>query len=236
MPHLFEIVFTNKAIRPCSNCEGEMELTTPVVKRWARVVATVAGIISLWAVASCNAKESFSPSDLTFHDGFGSRKGDRRTYVLTGCCWIRGIRFGDPDQFVTKWIGQHPQATVTPVSKMTLMSDELVYVSVKDGDTSLNVELIRAGIYPGGAMADMVDNDDHLIEIMRKPELAFARKEFEKGRAETPQEHRPKRFISDEEYQRFSQQVTEAEKEARAEKLGIWSDAMMEEREADGYR
>jgi hypothetical protein len=38
---------------------------------------------------------------------------------------------------------------------------------------------------------------------MKKPELAFARKEFEKGRAETPQEHRPKRFISDEDYQRF---------------------------------
>ena len=213
-----------------------MELTTRAAQRWARVVATVAGIISLCAVASCNAKESFSPSNLTFHDGFGSRKEDRRTYVLTGCCWIRGIRFGDPDQFVTNWIARHPQATATPVSQMTLMSDELVYVSVKDGDTSLNVDLIRAGIYPGGAMADMVDNDDHLTEVMKKPELAFARKEFEKGRAETPQEHRPKRFISDEDYQRFLQQVIEAEKEARAEKRGVWSDAMREEREADGYR
>jgi endonuclease YncB( thermonuclease family) len=71
---------------------------------------------------------------------------------------------------------------------------------------------------------------------MKKPELAFARKEFEKGRAETPQEHRLKRFISDEEYQRFSQQVIEAEKEARAEKRGVWSDAMRGEREANGYR
>jgi endonuclease YncB( thermonuclease family) len=30
--------------------------------------------------------------------------------------------------------------------------------------------------------------------------------------------------------------VIEAEKEARAEKRGVWSDAMREEREADGYR
>ena len=172
----------------------------------------------------------------SFKDGFGSRKGDPRIYVLTGCCWIRGIRFGDPDRFVTNWIAHHPQATATPVSKMTLMSDELVFVLVKDGDASLNVDLIRAGIYPGGAMADMVDNDDHLTDVMKKPELAFATKEFEKGRAETPQEHRPKRFISNDHYQRFSQQVIEAEKEARAEKRGVWSDAMREEREADGYR
>jgi hypothetical protein len=108
-----------------------MEQTTRAAQRRARIVATLAGMMSLCNVFACNAQESFSPSDLTFHEGFGSRKADRRIYVVTGCGWIRGIRFGDPDQFVTNWIAQHPHATATPVSKMTLMSDELVYVSVK---------------------------------------------------------------------------------------------------------
>ena len=191
-------------------------------------------IATLCTSLACNAQDNFSPTELTFKDGFGSRKGDRRIYVLTGCCWIRGIRSGEPDQFVTKWIAQHPHATVTRVSKMLLMADEFVFIWVKDEDRSLNMDLIRAGFFPGGAMADMVDNYNGQTELFKKPELAFAREQFEKGRAEAPQEH-PQRLISEIEYQQFARRIGEAETQARAEKLGLWSDAMKEERESEGY-
>jgi hypothetical protein len=119
MPHLFEVVSTHEAIRHGSKGEGVMGLTTRATQRRSGIAATLVTIIFLCSVFACNAQDSFSPKELTFHEGFGSRKADRRMYVRTGCCWIRGIRYGDPDQFVTKWIAQHPLATITPVSYHT---------------------------------------------------------------------------------------------------------------------
>jgi hypothetical protein len=198
-------------------------------------IPTILVIVTLCASFACHAQDDFSPTELTFKDGFGNRQGDRRIYVLTGCCWIRGIRSGDPDQFATKWIAQHPQATVTRVSKMLLGAVELVFIWVKDEDMSLNMDLVRVGMFPGGVMADMVDNYNGQTTLFEKPELAFAREQFEKGRAEAPQE-RPQRLISENEYQQFARGIEEAEIQARARKLGIWSDAMKEERESEGYR
>ena len=117
---------------------------------------------------------------------------------------------------------------------MLLRADELVFIWIKDEDMSLNVDLIRAGMFPGGVMADMVDNYNGLTQLFKKPELAFAREQFEKGRADAPQEH-PQRLISENEYQQFARRIGEAEIRARAEKLGVWSDAMKEERESEGY-
>jgi hypothetical protein len=43
------------------------------------------------------------------------------------------------------------------------------------------------------------------------------------------------RHVSEDKYQEFSRRIEVAENEARGEKLGIWSDAMKEERESEGY-
>jgi hypothetical protein len=205
-----------------------MELTTRATQSRSGVVATLVTMMFLCSIFACNAQDSFPPKELTFHEGFGSRKADRRMYVLTGCCWIRGIRFGDPDQFVTMWIAQHPLATITPVSKMPIKSDEWVYVWIADRDSSLNVDLVRAGIYPGAAMGDMHDNDKGLTELLKNPKLADARAIVEKERSENPQ-NRPKRLESEDEYNRQMDQIKTAETEARKEKMGIWSDSMKEE-------
>src|ERR1700675_795337 len=106
-----------------------MELATRTL---SLIVARLATIIFLSSVLACNAQDILSSKGLAFQDGFGSRKGDRRMYVLTGCCWIRGIRFSDPDQFVTKWLAQHPLATMTPVSKRLMDAEEWVYVWIED--------------------------------------------------------------------------------------------------------
>jgi len=228
MPHLVEIVSTYEATSHEWKGQGAMELTTRATQRRSGIVATLVTMI-LCRVFACNAQDRFSPKELTFQDGFGNRKADRRMYVLTGCCWIRGIRFGDPDQFVTKWIAQHPLATITPVSKMPIKADELVYIWIEDQVSSLNVDLVRAGIYPGAAMADMLDNDKGLSELLKNPKLADARAIVEKERAGNPQ-NRPKRLESEDEYNRHMDQIKTAETEASKQKMGIWSDSMKEER------
>ena len=208
-----------------------MELAT---RTRSRIAARLVTIVFLSSVLACNAQDILSPKGLAFQDGFGSRKGDRRMYVLTGCCWIRGIRFGDPDKFVAKWLAQHPLATMTPVSKRLMDADEWVYVWIEDHASSLNVDLVRAGIFPGGAMADMVDNDKFLTEVLKNPKLAGARALAEKALAENPQ-IRPERLESEDEYNRHMDKIKTAEIEARKQKRGIWSDSMKEEREDAGY-
>jgi|HubBroStandDraft_2_1064218.scaffolds.fasta_scaffold414841_1 hypothetical protein len=209
-----------------------MELTRAIQRRTRILAMLVAPMIICTAFAS-NAQDMQPPRELTFKDGFGSRKGDDQTYVLTGCCWIRGIRFGDPDRFVSEWIAQHPLATITPVSKMPIMSDKLVYVWIADRDSSLNVDLVRAGIYPGAAMADMLDNDRGLTELLKNPKLADARAVVEKERAQKPRAG-PERLESEDEYNHQMDQIKTAETEARRQKMGVWSDSMKEERESLG--
>jgi len=210
-----------------------MELTTRATQGRAKILATLVATMVICTALASNARDVLFPRDLTFKDGFGSRKGDDQTYVLTGCCWIRGIRFGDPDRFVSEWIAQHPLATITPVSKMPIMSDKLVYVWIADRDSSLNVDLVRAGIYPGAAMADMLDQDKGLTELLKNPKLADARAIVEKERAQNPQA-RPERLESEDEYNHQMDQIKTAETEARRQKTGVWSDSMKEERESLG--
>jgi hypothetical protein len=198
-----------------------------------RAIATLVAMMFLCSAFSCNAQDIFSPKELKFQGGFGSRKADRRMYVLTGCCWIRGIRFGDPDQFVTEWITQHPLAIITLVSEMPIMSDEFVYIWIADRDSSLNIDLVRAGIYPAAAMADMLDNEKGLTELLKNPKLADARVIVEKERTQNPQSG-PTRLQSEDEYNRHMDEVKTAETEARKQKRGIWSDSMKEERESLG--
>jgi hypothetical protein len=208
-------------------------LTTRTAR--TRIVATLLTVSMFCGTFACGAQEMFSPKDLTFRDGFGSRKGDLRIYVLTGGGWIRGIRFGDPDQFVKAWIAQHPLAIITPVPKMPIKADEFVYIWIEDQVSSLNVDLVRAGIFPGGAMADMVDTDKGLTELLKDPKLADAKALIEKERAENPQ-NRPVRMEPEDEYNRHMDKIKTAEADASKEKLGIWSDSMKDEREDAGYQ
>ena len=94
--------------------------------------------------------------------------------------------------------------------------------------------MVRAGVFPGAVMADMVDNLNGLNELLKDPRLADTRALVEKGRAEAPQDT-TERLMSDDEYKQRMRRIEVAETQARSEKLGIWSDAMKEERESAGY-
>jgi hypothetical protein len=208
--------------------------------RWPLKIWTLLVILTLCASFGCNAQGESAAKELTFQGIFATRKNDAREYIVLGSGWLRAIQSGDPGQFISSWLAAHPAASIKPISRMGVTNtkskrrDELVYIWVEDGEMSLNVDLVRAGIFPGAVMADMVDNYNGLTEQLKRPELAFAKAQIEKERAEAPQD-RPRRLISEDQYQLFAHRIELAEKQARAEKLGIWSDAMKEERESDGY-
>src|ERR1700730_4810631 len=105
----------------------------------------------------------------------------------------------------------------------TKQTRQIVYIWVEDGEMSLNVDLVRAGIFPGAAMADMVDNLKGLDELLKDPKLAATRAQIEKERAEAPQD-KTERLVSEDDYERRMRRIEGAEAQAREEKLGIWSD------------
>lgn len=171
-----------------------------------------------------------------------SKPNDAGLYVLLGSGFLRPTTFGNPEVFVSEWLKRHPKAVVTPISRLVSTNTrthqimEIVYVWIEEGGDSLNVDLIRAGVFAGGTMYDMVDNQNGLDQLLKSdPKLADTRTEIERERAAAPQD-RSERLISDQDYKRRITRIEEAEKAGRAKKVGIWSDAMKEEREAEGVQ
>jgi hypothetical protein len=195
----------------------------------------------LCSTFACNAEDVRTANELTFQEFFASRPGDARAYILLGSGWLRTIYYGSPSDYISKWLAAHPAATVKPISRMfttntkSKRTSEHVYIWLEDGSDSLNVDLVRAGLFPGAVMADMVDNLNGLNELLKNPMLADTKAQIEKERAAAPQDL-TERLIADGEYKALMRRVEKAETQARSEKVGIWSDAMKEEREAEGYR
>ena len=171
-----------------------------------------------------------------------SKANDPRLYVLLGSGFLRPISFGDPRAFVSNWLRAHPGAVVTPISRMLMTStndhrqNEIVYIWIDDGASSLNVDLVRGGIFAGDTMFDMVDNERGLDRLLKSdPALADAQAEIARERAAAPGD-RTDRLVPENDYKARLGRIRAADRYARARKLGIWSEAMREEREADGVR
>lgn len=193
------------------------------------------------AAESATARKNFRAAELRFlNDIMATRSNDQSLYVLLGSGFLRAASFGDPKGFVSKWLAAHPTADVVVISYMpmtntiTRVRSEIIYIWIEDGAASLNVDLVAAGIFAGGTMYDMVDNMKGLDELLKKdPSLADARAQIEKERRAAPRD-RPERVVSDGDYQARIARVADAERKARAKKLGLWSDMMKEDREAEG--
>jgi endonuclease YncB( thermonuclease family) len=204
----------------------------------------IMAIASMCIAGACNAqdqaRDAVPAHELTFTEIFASRPGDARTYFLLGGGWLRTIQSGNPGKFISGWLKAHPSAIAKPVSRMfstntkSKQTSEEVYIWVEDGKQSLNEDLVRQGVFPAGVMYDMVDNRKGLDELLKDPKLADTKAQIEKEREEAPQDI-AERLMPDAEYQADMQRIEAAEALARKEKLGIWSDGMKEEREAEGY-
>jgi hypothetical protein len=228
MPLLLEIVLGTESVG-----DG------PERRRPLKILKSLS-IVMLCGALVCNAQDLTFAKELTFQEIFASRQNDTRAYILLGSGWLRTIRFGNPGQFVSKWVEEHPAATIKPISRMfttntrTKKTEQIVYIWVEDGEMSLNVDLVRAGVFPGAVMADMVDNFKGLNELLKDPKLAAAKAQIEKERAAAPQD-RTERLVSEDDYKRRMRSIEVAETQAHKEKLGIWSDSMKADREEEGY-
>lgn len=181
-----------------------------------------------------------SAKNLDFKRILATRTSDPRLYVLLGSDFIRALSFGDPGVFVSNWLAEHPRATYTVISTLkstntrTRKQSEITYIWITDGAFALNVDLVRQGIFPGETMYDMVDNARGLDRLLQSdPKLANAKAQIEKERAAAP-EDRAERLLSEDDYNTLLARIREAERSARSDKLGIWSDGMKAEREAEG--
>jgi hypothetical protein len=202
-------------------------------------------MLALLVIAmTCNAQNLSQDvsvaRELTFHQFFATRQGDPREYILLGGGWLFTVQSGNPGKFVSDWLAVHAAATIRPISRRfstntkSKITSEMVYIWVEDGNQSLNEEIIRAGMFPGAAMYDMVDNQKGLERLLQDPRLAEAKALTEKQQAAAPQD-RAERLIADGDYQALMRRIDAAEQVARKEKRGIWSDAMKQERQEQGY-
>jgi hypothetical protein len=202
--------------------------------------STAIFIVLLTLLSNCFAATSFLASDIKFDKIFGAKTVDSAIYMYIGSSWMRPFTNGLHENFVTQWLETHPSAKATLISDQKIGSNsrrpssQLVYVWIEDDQDCLNVALIRNGIFPGGVMIDSVEAEQQLIKMLLDPKLASARVQVEKELAARPKEDRPKRLVSDSEYKVRLMQIEKAESEARAKKLGIWSDDFKSEREALG--
>jgi endonuclease YncB( thermonuclease family) len=180
------------------------------------------------------SRESFPVQDLYVRGTSAHRRGDPDIYCLLGgdACVSLGLPlllgFGKDVAFVSRWLAEHPHAIVTPMSvesrKVFTARPPVhsTYVWVEDGQDSLNVGLVRAGIFRAQAMIDMVDARRNFMKMFDDPRLAAGRAEVVKEQAE---EQPPERLISDSDYSKRMQRLAAAEQQAEESKSGLWSDS-----------
>jgi hypothetical protein len=190
-----------------------------------------------------HAQGAFPAQELKFDAKtaiFASKASSPGTYILLGNGYLRALSAHNENEFITHWLKVHPHATATPISTCNAARAGIppmrhVYVWIEDGAESLNVALVEEGIFAGGVMLDMVESQRRLLEAMRDPKLAGNREQLEKEIAAQPESDRVKRLITDADYADRRKRIEAAEAKARDGKKGIWSDAMKEERQSEGF-
>lgn len=181
------------------------------------------------------SRESFPAQELYVSGIAAHRRSDPDLYCLAGgdaCAlgfpMLLGV--GNDMEFAAKWMAAHPRAIAIPISvesKKVFTARPPVhstYIWIEDGKDSVNVSLVREGIYRAQAMIDMVGASRDFMKTFDDPRLASGRAQILKERAE---EQTPQRLISDDEYAERMKRLAAAEQDAKANKKGLWSDAEM---------
>jgi endonuclease YncB( thermonuclease family) len=187
------------------------------------------------SIADRVSRESFPAQDLYVSGISAHRRGDPDLYCLAGgdVCAAGMPMFlgaGNAVEFISKWLVAHPHATVTPISvgsKKVFSARPPVhstYIWIEDGKGSVNVSLVKEGLYRAQAMIDMVESSPNFMKAFDDPRLATGRAQIEKERAE---EQAPQRLISDSDYADRMKRLAAAEEDAKQNKKGLWSDAEM---------
>jgi hypothetical protein len=149
---------------------------------------------------------SIALKDIQWTGHFGGSKSDRHTmFCLMGLGWLRAETSANFEQLIKGWLKQHPKATATPVySTGPVMTRDLeskfTWLWLDDGTANINEYLVRRGgcswrtMQIGGSVTRTADG-----------------KNWDSGL-----------LVSKTAYLHFLERVIKAEKQARAERLGIW--------------
>ena len=138
-----------------------------------------------------------SVEEFKFKSIFGAPKKDSTlAYCLLGSGFLKTRRAAGTDTLIARWIKQHPDARVIPVSTIesTMLGapkSSMTYCWLADKDENLNLYLVRNGYFPGGTM--------------QKPKAGV------------------KTHISKKEYEEFVRQLRLADLYAQKRKLGVWA-------------
>lgn len=141
---------------------------------------------------------------------------------------IAGITTGTCPPFTDGWLKDHPNALARPISELRVtlrgVTSTVVYIWIEDGKESLNLALIAQGIFLGRVMAETLETVQAMKECLDPHGPAATPEQIERLLAETLPEERPKLLVTDADFAERIKKVVAAEKEARQQKRGIWSD------------
>lgn len=161
-------------------------------------------IVSIIIIQSGCGKEhqnNLSLKELKFESIFGvSEKDPNNIYCLLGTGFFRAPRSENSDSLIIQWMNSHPKAIVIPISSLEEKSNsKMTYCWIVEEKDTLNNYLIKNGCFPGGTMM--------------RPKTWEDMGEKESGM---------KVHVDKDVYDRFIEQIKEAEIYARNNKIGIW--------------
>lgn len=158
-----------------------------------------------------NVEAPFPVAQLRFNLHFGSRAATNAVYCLLGNGYFRAPSSGEQSAIIDAFVAAHPNAQVVPITvttpSITAAGSKvpMIYVWVEEGNSNLNVNLVREGAYAGSVMLDVVQAFGSRIASMKD-------------------EEKPRRLVTDSRYEAFVDRVQAAQDAAKAEKKGVWSD------------
>ena len=177
------------------------------------------------------AQDAFPLSELKFHKFFGQRPGDKTTYCLLGNGFFRTISSNEEDVVIPDWLSKHPNAKAVPVSIIGEGSKmPIAYIWAIDGYESLNLSLVKQGVFPGTVMLDAVHFDILSKGTRDRANIEAGAAYARKLNPNLPQdkESPPRRLISNSAYEAFLKELKSAQDMAQVNKSGVWSDKFKE--------
>jgi hypothetical protein len=172
-------------------------------------------------------EDAFPLNELKFSKFFGQRPGDKTIYCLLGNGFFRTISSNEEDVLIPDWLRKHPNAKAVPVSIIGEGSKmAIAYIWAIDGSESLNLSLVRQGVFPGTVMLDAVHFDVLSRGTRDRANIEAGADYARKLNPNLTQDNEspPRRLIANSTYDAFLKELKSAQDMAQTNKSGVWSD------------
>lgn len=152
-------------------------------------------------------KKDITLKDVRFTSIFGEDLTDKNhVYSLLGMGYFRTPKSKNSDSLISKWMADHPNARIIPVSTLVESHESQTYCLVVYKQDTLNCYLIKNGCFPGGTM----ERPQTFKELSKKQKDIYG------------DEYKIIVHISSDAYALYINQIKHAEEYAKINKLGVW--------------